>query len=126
MQDLNDDHVLTQLCTAAVNLSLGTDKVQEAYYIYQEMIDKNGSTPLLCNGIAATMFCSGRIPDAESFVQQALDIDSDQAETVINFMFLAHQQGTFLNVTIKSITISLHFLTLTITQEKNRSLSIDI
>jgi coatomer protein complex subunit epsilon len=93
MQEINDDNVLTQLCTASVNLSLGTDKIQEAYYIYQEMIDKHGSTPLLCNGIAAAMFCSSRVSDAESFVQQALDKNSDQPETVINFMFLAHQQG---------------------------------
>lgn len=54
---------ITQLAQAWTNLSLGGEKIQEAYYIYQDMIDKLGSTALL-NG-QATFIAQGKYSEAE-------------------------------------------------------------
>lgn len=90
MQELDDDSTLTQLATASLNFFLGQEKLNEAYYIYQELIDKYGESPLLLNGISAAMICLNRIEESETFLQQALGKNSDQPETLINLMFLTN------------------------------------
>ena len=84
---------VTQLAQAWTNMALGGEKVQEAYYIYQEMIDKLGSTALLLNGQAVTFLAQGKYSEAEAALGEAIEKDPNNPETLVNMIVLAQHQG---------------------------------
>lgn len=84
MQAIDEDATLTQLATASTYLAKGGESVQEALYIYQDLLERHGATDQILNGMAACHLAMGKIDDAERVLKEALTKNPNCATTLIN------------------------------------------
>mmetsp|Transcript_17989 Transcript_17989/g.61295 ORF Transcript_17989/g.61295 Transcript_17989/m.61295 type:complete len:290 (-) Transcript_17989:228-1097(-) len=90
MSALDDDHTLTQLATAWVNVGVGGAKLQEAFYVFQELGDKYSWTVKLFGGSAACHMAMGQYEDAEKDLLEALNKDPKDADTLAALAVCSH------------------------------------
>lgn len=83
MHELDEDATITQLATAWTNMAMGKDKIKDAFYIYQEMIDKYGATPSLLVSQASCLIQQQKYEDAEKLLLDAQQRDPNNAEALI-------------------------------------------
>eukprot|EP00035_Acanthoeca_spectabilis_P020464 m.433056 g.433056 ORF g.433056 m.433056 type:complete len:297 (-) comp17521_c0_seq1:55-945(-) len=103
MVKLNEDATLTQLATAWVNAGKGGEKLQEAFYNFEELAQKYGSTPLLLNGQGAVKIMQGKLEEAESLLQEAQEKNPNDPDMLVNMAMLAGLQGKAPEVAQRSI-----------------------
>lgn len=86
MQQIDEDHTLTQLATAWLNLAVGGSKIQEAYLIFQDFSEKYPMTGLILNGKAVCCMHMGNFDEAETLLLEALNKDAKDPETLANLV----------------------------------------
>jgi coatomer protein complex subunit epsilon len=94
MYKLDEDATLTQLTTAWVNMKVGGEKLQEAYYILQELAEKFSHTVQILNGLAVYHMLAGKYEEAERLLKDSLDKSGgSDADTFANLIACAPRTG---------------------------------
>ncbi|PPD66245.1 hypothetical protein GOBAR_DD36881 [Gossypium barbadense] len=91
MQQIDEDHTLTQLANAWLNLAVGGSKIQEAYLIFQDFSEKYPMTGLILNGKAVCCMHMGNFDEAETLLLEALN----KARTGLAMAIVFHDQKLF-------------------------------
>lgn len=92
MQERDDDATLTQLALAWVNIETGGEKLQDAYYIFQDFADKFVPTTILLNGQAVCHLGQHKYEEAAQALRESLDKDPNNYDTLVNLIALAENQ----------------------------------
>ncbi|CAN4081921.1 unnamed protein product [Withania somnifera] len=93
MQQVDEDHTLTQLANAWLNLAVGGSKIQEAYLIFQDLSEKYQITSLILNGKAVCCMHMGNFDEAETLLLEALNKDAKDTETLANLVVCSLHLG---------------------------------
>ncbi|XWS17981.1 hypothetical protein CRYUN_Cryun32bG0003100 [Craigia yunnanensis] len=93
MQQIDEDHTLTQLANAWLNLAMGGSKIQEAYLIFQDFSEKYTMTGLILNGKAVCCMHMGNFDEAETLLLEALNKDAKDPETLANLVVCSLHLG---------------------------------
>ena len=90
MQDLDDDDTLTQLTSAWMGLASGAvDKVTEAAFLLQELLEKFGPSVVVLNSLAVAEIHQRNYAQAFAYTKQARELSLKggakvSAETLLN------------------------------------------
>ncbi|KAL5704333.1 hypothetical protein ACHQM5_022776 [Ranunculus cassubicifolius] len=106
MQQMDEDHTLTQLANAWLNLAVGGSKIQEALLIFQDFSEKFPMTGLILNGKAVCCMHMGHFDEAEMLLLDALNKDAKDAETLANLVVCSLHLGKPTNRFLSQLKIA--------------------
>ncbi|CAL5030102.1 unnamed protein product [Urochloa decumbens] len=86
MQQIDEDHTLTQLANAWLDIAVGGSKIREAYLIFQDFAEKYPMTGMVLNGKAVCCMHMGSFEEAETLLLEALNKDAKDPETLANLI----------------------------------------
>lgn len=89
MQEMDDDDTLTQLSLAWVNVALGGDRLQEAYLVLQELVEKFGPSVQVANSLGVCQLHLKKYAEAAELFKEARELAEQtkqrvSADTVVN------------------------------------------
>ncbi|KAI0567250.1 Coatomer epsilon subunit [Gracilaria domingensis] len=84
MQSIDEDATLTQLANAWVHLYKGGEGVQEAIYMYQDLLERHGATDQILNGMAVCHLAMGKPDESERVLTEALTKNPNCVTSLIN------------------------------------------
>ncbi|GAB2282243.1 hypothetical protein Dimus_016793 [Dionaea muscipula] len=93
MQQIDEDHTLTQLANAWINLAMGGSKIKEAYLIFQDLSERYPVTVLILNGKAVCCMLMGNFEEAETLLLDALNKDTKDPEILANLVVCSLHLG---------------------------------
>lgn len=94
MQKTEDENTLTQLASAWISLYQATpDKAKDAFYIYNDLVEKFGPTPVTLTGLACCNLESNNSEDGVTNLKEALEKDPKFPEALINLSNCYAHQG---------------------------------
>lgn len=105
LREKDEDATLTQMAQAWLNLAQGKEKLQEAYYIFQELTDKYGVTALLLNSQSVCYIGQGEYKKAEITLQDALEKDSNDIDSLVNSLFISGHVKVSADVSKRQLTM---------------------
>lgn len=86
MQEKDDDATLTQLAQAWLNIEIGGEKLQDAYYVFQDFADKFSASIQLLNSQAVCNVGLGKFNDAADVLRDCLERSPNDYDTLVNLV----------------------------------------
>lgn len=103
MVEVDEDSIITQLANAWVGMATG-EKLQDAFYTFQEQADKNSATSSLLNSQALCQINQGKYDEAENLLREALDKDSNNPDAMVNTIVLNSHLGKPIEVSNRLVS----------------------
>jgi hypothetical protein len=92
MQEKDEDATLTQLAQAWINIEMGGEKLQDAFYIFDDFNDKFTSSVLLLNNMAVCALGQHKFDDdVHNYLRDGLDREPNNPDLLTNFIFYTQQ-----------------------------------
>jgi coatomer subunit epsilon len=93
MKELSEDSVSTQLAEAWLAIYSSGSKYQDAFYIFQELMETFGPTSKLINGQAVSYMSMQKFADAESLLMDALKRSPEDPDILANLITCLRHLG---------------------------------